>query len=278
MLTEKQIEARKKGIGGSDAAAIMGFSPFRSAFEVWLEKTGRQEFEMSKETHPWLYWGHKLEPIVADEYSIMTGHELTECEDTIIHREHKWMLGHPDRLITGTKKLLECKIARETTASRDWGLEADEVKLPYIIQVQHYMALTGCTEADIAVLIGNSDFRIYTIPRDDELIGMIIDQCGTFYNEYVLTDIPPQPKDGKDAMYMWPKDLGEYREADAEQSVLCEDYKELRDQKKNIEGKLKDVADKIKISIKDLSGIELDGRKIATYKQNKKGSRTLLVK
>ncbi len=278
MLTEKQIEARSKGIGGSDAAAVMGFSPFRSAFEVWLEKTGRHKFEPTKETHPWLYWGHMLEDIVAKEYSKVTGYKVRNRRNTSIHKEHKWMLGHPDRFVVGQKKILECKIARESTANKDWGTGADEVKQPYIIQVQHYMAITGSTSADIAVLIGNSDFRKYEIPRDDELIEMIIDQCGSFYKKHIVTDIPPPPVDGKDALLMWPTDTGIYREAISEETALCTDYKELRGLKKEIDMKLKDVADKIKISIQDLSGLEIDGKKIATYKENKKGSRTLLIK
>lgn len=274
---KNKMVVRDKRIGGSDAPAILGFSPWKSAFQLWLEKTGREKEEVSKETHPWLYWGRTLEPVIADEYALVTECELTEC-DRIIHAEHDWLAGTPDRLIVGQNKILECKIAREATANKDWGVGKDAVKLPYIIQVQHYMSLTNTIETDIAVLIGNSDFRIYTIPRDDKLIKMIIDKCGFFYKNYIEADMPPPLLTGKDALYFWPKDKGKYAEVESGDYLMCQEYKLLREEKKTLDGLMQKISDKIKIKMEDLSGWQSEGKKVATYKANSRGSRVLLIK
>lgn len=277
MLTPEQLEARKNGIGGTDAGAIMGFSTFKSAFDVWLEKTGRTHDSTSKETHPWLYWGNKLESVVADEYSIITGEKLIES-NTVFHPEHKWMVGHPDRLIVGKNKILECKTANQFTAKDDWGTGKDSVKLPYIIQVQHYMAITGADETDIAVLIGNSDFRIYTIPRDEKLIGMIIKECGDFYKNHILTDIPPQPLNGKEAAWIWKDDNGEYRNAINEEILLFNSYNLQRDSEAEAKKEKEKVGEKLKVLIEDYSSIEDNGYELVTYKKDKNGKRRISVK
>lgn len=268
---------RDKRIGGSDAPAILGFSPWKSAFQLWLEKTGREKEDMTKESHPWLYWGRVLEPVIAEEYSVVTGEELIEC-DRIIHPHYDWLAGTPDRLIAGKNKILECKIAREARANKDWGIEKDAVKLPYIIQVQHYMALADADSADIAVLIGNSDFRIYTIPRDDKLIQIIIDKCGFFYKNYIEKDMAPPVLTGKDALYFWPKDNGKYKEVESGDYLTCQEYKLLREEKKKLEEMMQKISDKIKIKMKDLAGWHCEGKKVATYKVNSRGSRVLLIK
>lgn len=272
----KEYKVTKK-IGGSDSPAILGFSPWRTAFQVWLEKTGRQKDETSKETHPWLYWGKVLEPIVADEYAFVTGQEVYEA-NILAHPEHEWMVGHPDRLIVDKEKILECKIAREVTAKHDWGTEKDAVKIPYIIQVQHYMAIAGADEADIAVLIGNSDFRIYTIPRDETLINLMIDKCGDFYEKYILTDLPPPPKTYQDAAYLWPRDNGKRKDATDAEFLMCQEYKLLRDEKSKLDKEIKKIADKIKIGMQAYSLLQNEGKIIASYKSNSRKSRTLLVK
>lgn len=278
MLTQEQQQRRLKGIGGSDAACIMGFSKYSTPLQVWLEKTGRSKFEPTEESHPWLHWGKILEPVIANEYARLKEVELYST-DTLFHPEHQWMLGHPDRMIRDRNRLLECKIARESRASKEWGDGADEIPLAYIIQINHYMAITGRSWADLAVLIGNSDFRIYSIQRDEQIINAIIKECGEFFREYVLKDMPPPPKDGKDASFLWGEDNGKYRDADNEEKELCVKYDLLRRDIKEREKAKKSIGDQLRIKIEDFSGLRLGPKKtIVTYKANKKGVRSLLVK
>jgi predicted phage-related endonuclease len=61
------------------------------------------------------------------------------------------------------------------------------------------MMLTGKALADVAVLIGGSDFRVYTIPADPELQGMMLDAEASFWSR-VQDRIPPEPVTYADAV------------------------------------------------------------------------------
>ncbi len=69
-LTPQQHQARARGLGGSDIAAVLGLSRYRTPYEVWLEKTG-QAVQESGESEP-AYWGQVLEDVTAREYSKRT--------------------------------------------------------------------------------------------------------------------------------------------------------------------------------------------------------------
>ena len=61
------LAGRKKGIGGSDVAAILGFSPYKSPYQLWLDKTGRSERKESQNESA--HFGNLLEDVVAKEFS-----------------------------------------------------------------------------------------------------------------------------------------------------------------------------------------------------------------
>lgn len=90
------LEARKSGIGGSDVAAVLGMSPWRSPMDVWLEKTGRSE---PVEENDAMYWGKKLEALVADRYCEETGNEVRRVKSILRSREYPMLLGNIDRAI-----------------------------------------------------------------------------------------------------------------------------------------------------------------------------------
>lgn len=55
MSHEQWLQVRKTGIGGSDAAVILGISPFKSPLELWNEKV-KDIAESAEETEA-AYWG-----------------------------------------------------------------------------------------------------------------------------------------------------------------------------------------------------------------------------
>ena len=185
---------RMKYIGGSDIGAILGLSKFRSPLEVWMEKTGKESKQ--KDSLP-LRFGSFAEEFVASEYARSTGSELLHDQSAFIHPLHSMFCAHLDRLVLGDglncapTKILECKTANPFT-SGDWGeIGSDEVPMTYLCQVAWYQAITRIGQADLAVLFGNSDFRIYAIARDLELEELIVQKALHFWNEYVLKDTPP---------------------------------------------------------------------------------------
>ncbi|MFL9923686.1 YqaJ viral recombinase family protein [Herbaspirillum lusitanum] len=192
------LEVRKTGIGGSDAAAAVGLSPYKSQLELWLEKTGR-DADLPKpnpddSTEP-VYWGALLEPIVAAAYTKQTGHRIRKVNAVLQHPSIPFMLANLDREVVGVPgvQILECKTAGEFGA-RLWQEGVPE----YVqLQVQHQLAVTGKQAADVAVLICGQKLEVHRIQRDDHLISRLIPLEAKFW-EYVVNDIPP-PVDGSES-------------------------------------------------------------------------------
>jgi len=194
---EEWLAVRKRGIGSSDAAAAVGLNPYKSALELWLEKTGREDKLPSIDPHDEespMYWGNILEPIVAKHYSSRSGHRVRRLNAVLQHPqpELSWMLANIDREVMGSDEvqILECKTAG-INGARLWKEGVPE----YVqLQVQHQLAVTGKKAADVAVLLGGQHLEIYRIQRDDELIARLIQLERQFWH-YVETDTPP-PADG----------------------------------------------------------------------------------
>ena len=192
------LEVRKNGIGGSDAAAAVGLSPYKSQLELWLEKTGR-DAELPKpdpdDSRESVYWGTLLEPIVAAAYTKQTGNRVRKVNAVLQHPSIPFMLANLDREIVGVSdvQILECKTAGEFGA-RLWREGVPE----YIqLQVQHQLAVTGKQAADVAVLLCGQKLEVHRIERDDELIARLIPLEARFW-EYVTSDTPP-PADGSES-------------------------------------------------------------------------------
>ncbi|WP_295531924.1 lambda-exonuclease family protein [uncultured Pseudacidovorax sp.] len=206
------LDVRKQGIGGSDAAAAIGLSPYTSPLELWLDKTGRDaelpKIDPNDERSP-MYWGTLLEPIVAAHYTRRTGHKVRRINAVLQHPEHPWMLANLDREVLGAPdvQILECKTAGYHGA-RLWE---DGVPEYIQLQVMHQLAVTGKQAADVAVLICGQELRIHRIERDDELIAKLIQLEARFWR-HVETDTAP-PADGSESAALalkalWPRDSG----------------------------------------------------------------------
>jgi putative phage-type endonuclease len=193
MSHEEWLQARRKGIGGSDAAAIAGLNKWKSPVAVYLEKIGQAPEE--KVNSEAAYWGTMLEDVVAQEFSKRTGLKVRRRNAILQHPEHSFMLANVDRLIVGEKTGLECKTASEYL-KEEW--KDDEVPAQYLLQCQHYMAVTGFDSWWIAVLIGGNKFVYKKIERDEDIIQYLIQIESDFWNNHVLKKNPPM-FDGSDA-------------------------------------------------------------------------------
>ncbi|TQN27496.1 putative phage-type endonuclease [Haloactinospora alba] len=157
-------EQRRGRIGGSDIAPVMGLSPYLSAFSLWHQKAG---LEGGPADTPSMEWGRRLEEPVAQKWAA----EHPECDvqwaGAYVHAERDWQLATPDRLVLtpdGTVEVLEIKTSR---SGDEWGTSgSDEIPVHYRAQVLWYLDALGLSQAHVAVLIGGSDYREYTIALD----------------------------------------------------------------------------------------------------------------
>nr|WP_201762909.1 YqaJ viral recombinase family protein [Burkholderia thailandensis] len=192
------LAVRRTGIGSSDAAAAVGLSPYMSALELWLDKTGRgaglPRPDPNDATSP-AFWGALLEPLVAAIYTRQTGNKVRKVNAVLSHPSIPFMLANIDREIVGAPdvQILECKTAGEYGA-RLWR---DGVPEYVQLQVQHQLAVTGKTAAHVAVLLCGQALEVHRIERDDALIGRLIELEARFWR-FVETATPP-PADGSES-------------------------------------------------------------------------------
>lgn len=258
------LAARRLGIGGSDAAAILGASRYKTRADVWLDKTGRApEIE---ENEP-MRWGNILEPVVRAEYSMRTGRDVTQ--PPMMASEHfPWMLANLDGV--AGDRILEIKTAR---SDADWGEPGtDEIPLEYTAQVHHYMIVSGLMVADVAVLIGGSDFRIYTVEADRELHQAMIEREREFWR-LVETNTMPEPVDAREVQALFAKDNGQTVQASESVYLACQRLRDIKRDIKSMEEEKDAMEGQIKLAIGEAAVLELDGMPLATWKAAKDSMR-----
>ncbi|MEN8281419.1 YqaJ viral recombinase family protein [Acinetobacter gerneri] len=192
-LTQAEwLAIRRQGIGSSDAAAACGLNPYMSMLELWMIKTGRvkQAIDDESEGHAPLYWGKRLEPLVAEYYSMHTNHKVRRVNAVLQHPDPElhFMLANLDYAIVGNDEVqvLECKTAGEYGAK----LWRDGVPLYVLCQVQHQLAVTGKKAAHICVLLCGHETKIFKVIRSESVIEHIINAEQYFW-QCVENDTPP---------------------------------------------------------------------------------------
>lgn len=277
MLTVEQKEIRRKGLGATDCAVVMGLSRYKTAYELWLEKTGRAE-EATILTDDRLHLRHAHEETISREYARRRNVKLRRVNQTIFHKRLPFMLCNLDRVIIGQKKIVECKSASGFMRGH-WGeTGTDEAPIEYLLQVQHQMACSEYEDSDIAALIDIDDYRIYATPRNEKVIAKIEDACEKFWIENVLADVPPPPTTRGDLKLMYPINNGKFIECGSNVHLLLDDIETIKNQiKESTSDKEKLEKELIEI-IADNDGIKDGDRIIVTFQANKAGNRTLLIK
>jgi len=190
------LEARRRGVGASEAAVVLGISPFATPLKLYLRKIGVDDFESS----PLMQWGTYLQPAIAEAYKDRTEKDLIDFEDTIIWSEkYPWLFASLDygRAIDLSSsndfdRVVEVKRVLYW-AKDNWGDDGtDEIPTYYYSQVQQQLECSGKQIADVAALIGDCDFRIFTIERDDDYIEELAEAARLFM-EQVANEDPPMP-------------------------------------------------------------------------------------
>lgn len=173
---ENWLKAREAGIGGSDAAVIVGLSKWKSPFQLWLEKTGQAEAEDISGNER-VYWGTVLEEVVAHRFTELTGKKV-QRKGLLQHEDYPFLLASVDRMVIGEDAGLECKTTNRF-ATQAW--EGDEIPDAYYVQCQHYMMVTGCKKWYIACLIGGNRFVWKEVVRDEGDIKALLDAETSFW-------------------------------------------------------------------------------------------------
>lgn len=277
------LAGRKKGIGGSDVAAILGFSPYKSPYQLWLDKTGRSEHKESQNESA--HFGNLLEDVVAKEFSRRMNVKVQRITQQLSLAEfgETWAIGNIDRAIVNpeiagrvyfkdgkltTDQGLECKTASEYLSNLFGEEGSDQIPDYYLTQCLWYMKLTGFQTWYLAVLIGGNKFRMYRIERDEELIESIFKQVKAFWFNHVIADVPPDPTCFDDVLHRWSNHVvGKQVEATFDQIKLGEELVKVQRTKKASEEREEKIKLLLASSMRDAEMMISQGKTLFTYKQ-----------
>ncbi len=240
MPREQWLELRKKGIGGSDAAAIVGLNRWRSAFDVYADKLGLKPEIPDNEA---MRQGRDLEQYVSERFMEATGKKVRRRNAMLQHPEHTFMTANVDRWVVGENAGLECKT---TSVLNKYKFSKGEFPPNYYVQCMHYMAVTGADRWYLAVLVLNKAFHVFVIERDEAEIQALIEAEKSFWYDHVQRQIPPAP-DGSEATSELIKQL--FPEARERAEVALFGYEDKIQQYLTLDAQVKELEqerDKIK--------------------------------
>lgn len=183
------LQLRRGGIASSDIPAVCRMSPYRTPLHVYASKV-LDEFDEVSDNGP-LYWGLRMEGVLGEEYSARTGRAVFKPDAAVcVHESLPHIIATPDFFVDDGR-LLELKTAWN---SKGWGQPGtDEVPDDYLVQVTHQMLVTGRMVADVAVLIGGNDFRVYTVPFNPGLAETVLQIGSDFWTRHVKPQVVPAP-------------------------------------------------------------------------------------
>ncbi|MFA5089329.1 MAG: YqaJ viral recombinase family protein, partial [Candidatus Omnitrophota bacterium] len=165
VITEQQLAERVNYLGGSDCAKILGLSRWGTPLSTFMAKVypNRDDSENCiGGKNEASYWGNELEEKVCEAFTKVTGKKVARVNQTLKHPEHDFIRANIDRRVVGEDAILEAKTCSAYKA-QDWV--DDEIPEEYILQLQHYLAVTGNEVAYIAVLIGGQKFLWKRVER-----------------------------------------------------------------------------------------------------------------
>jgi putative phage-type endonuclease len=192
MQRDEWLELRRQGIGGSDAAAIVGLDRWRSAFDVYADKIGLKPEQPDNEA---MRQGRDLEDYVASRFCEATEKKVRRRNAILQHPEHTFMTANIDRWVVGENAGLECKTTSVLNRAK---FSQGEFPPSYYVQCVHYMAVTGAERWYLAVLVLNKAFHMFIIERDEAEVQALIAAEKDFWENHVLKQIPPAP-DGSES-------------------------------------------------------------------------------
>ena len=261
---EEWLLMRKTYLGGSDLGAVIGVNKYKTALDVYLEKTSEHYPETSNDG---TYWGNVLEDVVAQEYSKRVNLPVEVETKLLRHKEHEFLAANIDRWVGNKEYVLECKTAG-FMMSKEWGEEgSDSIPESYLVQSAWYAAICDVPKVDIAVLIGGQDFRIYTYQRNKEFEDKLIKIACNFWHNHVLKRIPPKCSNLADTFNLFPH--GNHKELTASENITQKIYelKKLKEQ----ESDTQTAIDKLKVEIQEFMQdydilLDNNGCVVATWK------------
>jgi len=262
-------EDRSCFIGSSDAPAILGVSPWKTAVDVWRQKLnlidGNGGIRPDSARGKILMRGKRLEPYVlamlAEERGIVAVKRNVRYVDPACNFLAAEIDGETD-----DGRNIEVKTVSPFRMN-EWGeAGTDNLPLHYVAQVQHQLMVTGRQMCFVPVLFGADDFEVYEVERDDDLITRIRQREIDFWNLYVIPRSPPPIATQHDLQVLFPHDIGKEIEATPEIFETCMMLKDFKATAKAYEAKIEKAELEVKAFMEDAAGLRYADKLLCTWK------------
>lgn len=267
MSNTEWLETRYTYLGGSDAAAALGISPFKSRYDLWFEKVNHISKPLDSDA---VHWGLILEAPIAEEWARRNQKKIRFADKVYKHKKYPFLCANIDRKVANERALLEIK----TTNAFNSDAWDNGVPEHYRLQVVHYLAVTGYDRGYVAVLIGGQSYKEFVIERNQAEIDELIEKELEFW-ELVQTKTPPRIKEASEILdYAYPESNGE--------TILLEDpepverYIEIREKISELEKEKAFMQTLIKAEMEENEVATVDNY-IVTWKTGKSG-RSMRIK
>lgn len=276
MLTDEQRAKRHEGLGASDTPIIMGYSTYKTPYELYLEKTGTVTYD--DEITEQQYWGNALEPIVIKRFAEENNVQVT-FPDTVYHPDYPFIFANLDGWIESEKAVIEVKCAN-SFQRKEWDMAiSDGIPLIYLIQIAKQCLITDASRGYCAVLIGGMEYKQFIYERDAALEALIL-QADIDFWDCVQNRIEPEPINTSDCRL-------KFKTVNPDKAVpstfkTSSALASLMNVKNQIK-QLNDEEDVLKMQVMSHMGdaeylLGQDGEILATWKATKKGIRVLNIK
>ncbi len=276
MLTDEQRARRHEGIGASDTPIIMGYSSYKTPYQLYLEKVG--DLQCDDEVTEQQYWGNALEPLIIRRFSEENEVEIT-FPDTVFHPEYPFIFANLDGWIESEYAVVEAKSAN-SFQRKEWDMAlTDGIPLVYLIQIAKQCAITDATRGYCAVLIGGMEYKQFIYERDKALEELIIEADKQFWL-CVQNRKEPEPISTSDCRL-------KFRTASPEK-IASSTFKtgSALAELMNVKLRLKELEkneDTFKMHLMSHMGdaeylVGQDGELLATWKATRKGTRVFNIK
>lgn len=185
-MDKEQIIWRRNGIGSSDAAVVMGVSPWRTPYQLWQEKVYGDSLQLDNSS---MKRGRDLEETARQEFEKMIG--TLVAPDCLVHPNIDWMRASVDGISADKKVLVEIKCPNQQD---HFGAVNKKVPEKYWPQVQHQLEVTGLDEMYYFSFDGKKGV-IVEVKRDQAYLDGLMEEESRFWQLVQKREAPQLTED-----------------------------------------------------------------------------------
>lgn len=187
-ITEAQRALRRKHIGSSDMPAILGLDPYKTSYDVWLDKVGKL---IDQEENEQMLAGSMFEDGILNWFA--SKHGAITRNQYRSSAEH-YLGANVDAILNASGDPVEVKTSGLFgPLDPQWGdFGSDEVPPRVIVQCHCHMIVTARDVCHVPAFLGGRGFGVYVVRLQPSLSETIKREATRFWEQNVLKGVPPE--------------------------------------------------------------------------------------